>query len=55
MLNKKISWFINSAGFDPDYRAILDKATALGYSLPTAAQKTTQNKLIMLDAYISAL
>lgn len=32
---------------DADYKAILDRGTALGYSLPTSAQQQTQNQLLL--------
>lgn len=35
------------AGFDTDYIAIINRATALGYTLPTAANQFNQNKLIV--------
>ncbi len=33
--------------FDVDYKAILDRGTALSYTLPTLAQQKLQNKLLM--------
>lgn len=33
--------------FDVDYRAVLDRGTALSYTLPTLAQQKLQNKLLM--------
>jgi hypothetical protein len=33
--------------FDADYKAILDRATALSYALPTLAQQKLQNTLLM--------
>lgn len=35
------------SGFDADYQAILDRGTALGYTLPSAAQQIKQNALIL--------
>lgn len=35
-------------GFDADYQAVLNYATSLGYTLPSAAQQVKQNQL-MLD------
>ena len=34
-------------GFDADYQAVLNYATTQGYSLPSAAQQTKQNKLLV--------
>jgi hypothetical protein len=33
--------------FDPDYQAILDRATALGYTLPSAACQSLQNSFVV--------
>jgi len=33
--------------FDPDYQAILDRGTALGYTLPSPAQQVIQNQLVL--------
>lgn len=33
--------------FDADYKAVLDRGTALSYTLPTLAQQKLQNKLLM--------
>lgn len=33
--------------FDPDYQAILDRATALGYTLPSSACQNLQNGLVL--------
>lgn len=34
-------------GFDPDYQAVLDYATAQGYTLPSAGQQALQNQLVL--------
>jgi len=36
-----------STSFDADYQAVLDRGTALGYTLPTDGQKIKQNQLII--------
>ncbi len=36
-----------SASFTSEYQAILDEATALGYTLPSAGQQAKQNQLII--------
>ena len=36
----------NPVNFDTDYTAILTKATALGYTLPSASTQTKQNQLL---------
>lgn len=47
-MNKKlIDWWIGGASVTSEYQAILDRATALGYTHPSAAQKTKQNQLIV--------
>lgn len=33
--------------FDPDYQAVLDYATTQGYTLPSEAQQTLQNQLVL--------
>jgi hypothetical protein len=33
--------------FDPDYQAVLNRATALGYALPTLGQQVLQNTLML--------
>lgn len=33
--------------FDPDYQAVLNYATSLGYTLPSAAQQIKQNQLML--------
>jgi len=33
-------------GFDADYQAVLDQASSLGYTAPSAAQQTLQNTLV---------
>ena len=35
------------AAFDPDYQAVLDFATAQGYTLPSAPQQNLQNTLVV--------
>jgi hypothetical protein len=48
-----MSFLINSyrfgagAAFDADYQAILDYATAQGYTLPSSGQQTIQNALVV--------
>lgn len=38
----------NTGGeLDPDYQAVLDYATAQGYTLPSAGQQTLQNQLVV--------
>ena len=34
------------SAFDEDYQAILDQASSLGYTAPSAAQQTLQNTLV---------
>jgi hypothetical protein len=49
-MNKKLIWsFLNSGGssFTAEYTAILARGTALGYTLPSAAQQVKQNALIV--------
>jgi hypothetical protein len=36
-----------STSFDADYQAVLDRGTALGYTLPTDGQKIKQNQLLI--------
>jgi len=38
---------LRGLGFDPDYQAILDRATFLGYSKPSDGQKIIQNQLVL--------
>lgn len=46
-------WFQYSDGqsqvviFDPSYQAVLDRATVLGYTKPSAAQQIKQNQLVL--------
>jgi len=35
------------SSFDADYQAVLDRATTLGYDLPTLAQQNLQNQLLI--------
>jgi hypothetical protein len=37
----------DSGGFDFDYQAVLNRATALGYTLPNAAQQVKENALMV--------
>lgn len=47
-MNKKlIDWWAGSVAIDSDYQAVLDRATALGYTKPTAAEQTKQNLLVI--------
>lgn len=39
--------FGSSIVFDTDYQAVLTRATALGYTLPSAAQQIKQNQLVL--------
>jgi hypothetical protein len=39
--------FVKAGGFSAEYTAILARATALGYTLPSAAQQIVQNKLVL--------
>lgn len=39
--------FAQVTGFDADYQAVLNRATALGYALPSAAQQILQNQLVL--------
>ena len=41
------SRFAGSPTFDPDYQAVLDYATTLGYTLPSVPIQTAQNQLII--------
>lgn len=47
-MNKKlIDWWIGSgSSVTSEYQAVLDRATALGYTAPSTAQKTKQNTLV---------
>lgn len=47
-MNKaKLSWFWDSGeSVDSDYQAVLDRATALGYTKPTAGVQTKQNRFL---------
>jgi hypothetical protein len=38
---------ISDGTFDADYQAILDRGTALGYTLPSPAQQQKQNQLVL--------
>jgi hypothetical protein len=38
---------LHFGGFDSDYQAILDRAVALNYTLPSASEQTIQNQLII--------
>lgn len=40
-----MNWWLDG-GFDSSYQAVLDRATALGYTLPSAAQQVKQNTLL---------
>lgn len=45
-MNKKlIDWWIGGASYSSGYQAILDRATTLGYTLPSTAQRTKQDTL----------
>ena len=49
-MNKKLWFYINSGSgvaYDADYQAVLDKGTALGATLPSVAQRTKQNTLML--------
>lgn len=47
-MNKKIiDWWIGGGSqYTSEYQAVLDRATALGYTAPSTAQKTKQNTLV---------
>lgn len=49
-MNKKlIDWWIGSgSAYSSEYQAVLDRATALGYTLPTSAQKTKHDTMVRL-------
>lgn len=47
MDKKKIFWWWLSGSFDSSYQAVLDRGTALGYTLPSAAQQIKQNSLVL--------
>lgn len=36
-----------AASYDADYQAVLNRATALGYTLPDAGNRTTQNQMVL--------
>ena len=36
-----------NSSFDADYQAVLNRATALGYPLPSASQRIIQNALVL--------
>jgi hypothetical protein len=50
--DNNISWgksyadLAGGGGFDADYQAVLDQASSLGYTAPSAAQQTLQNTLV---------
>jgi len=46
MNKKRFNWWSDGASVTSEYQAVLDRATALGYAHPSAAQKTKQNALI---------
>lgn len=47
-LGTVISWNANNlGGFSTEYQAILNRATALGYTLPSVGQQAKQNQLII--------
>ena len=37
----------NGVAFDTDYQAVLNRATTLGYTLPSASQRIKQNSLVL--------
>lgn len=39
--------FSRGRGFDVDYQAVLDRATVLGYTLPSDSQQIKQNNLVL--------
>lgn len=47
MKKQYIDWWTGGASFTSEYQAILDRATTLGYTQPSAAQKTKENNLIV--------
>jgi hypothetical protein len=50
-LGLSIGWKDNSRGggsaYDSDYQAVLNRAVALGYTLPSASQQIKQNQLVL--------
>lgn len=48
-MNKQLInwWWRDDGGFDSDYQAILDYATSQGYTLPSSAQQSVQNTLLV--------
>lgn len=47
-MNKKlINWWIGGNSYTSEYQAVLDRATALGYTLPSNSTKTAQNQLVV--------
>ncbi len=38
---------LSMGGYDADYQALLDRATTLGYTHPSTAQKTLQNQFVL--------
>jgi len=53
----KKMWVFGGSGvsFDSDYQAVLDRGTALGYTLPSASQRTKQNDETALNNYLASL
>lgn len=45
-MDKKIIFWYSGASVDADYQSVLDRGTALGYSLPSATVQAKQNILI---------
>jgi hypothetical protein len=45
-LGRTYGTYISLPAFDPDYSAILNRATALGYTLPSASVQAKQNTLL---------
>ncbi len=46
-IGSNIVWQRGGAVFDPDYQAILDRATFLGYSLPSSTDQVVQNQFVL--------
>ena len=42
-----LSGVTNPSIYDPDYQTILDRATTLGYTLPSLSQRSKQNQLVL--------
>lgn len=43
----KKQWWVGGVSYDSDYQAVLDRGTALGYTLPSPSQQSIQNDLVL--------